>query len=150
MKKNKINLYIIPPLFFFINKSKKVRESDEKATAVKPINNDCSNNDVQKSVEEKPRMPEFYSLNDIKEKFGDNVKNISKDLFEKDSTILEAEDELQLYKKRIIKDDQDNNEKIKKIFLEGPCLYLYYLSYFHSQQQFYRNFRFLFFGLPNF
>ena len=41
-------------------------------------------------------------------------KGISIDLFEKDSKILEAEDELQLYKKRIIKDDQDNNEKIKK------------------------------------
>ena len=42
-------------------------------------------------------MPEFYSLNDIKEKFGDMFKGISIDLFEKDSKILEAEDELQLY-----------------------------------------------------
>ena len=61
-------------------------------------------------------MPEFYSLNDVKENFGDMFKGISIDLFEKDSKILEAEDELQLYKKRIIKDDQDNNEKIKKNF----------------------------------
>lgn len=94
----------------------KINKINDKAKTIESIKNDfdCSLYDKLKRIEEKPKIPEFYSLHDIKEKFGDMFKGISKDLFKKDSKILEAEYELQSYKiKKIKYDDQYISEEIK-------------------------------------
>ena len=85
---------------------------NEKTLKVKSDKNNCFTNDTKNIIEKKNKIPEFYSLNDIKTKFGDMFKGLSVDLFKKDQKILEAEYELQSYIKRKIKDD-DFNEELK-------------------------------------
>jgi hypothetical protein len=91
-------------------------EPNEIETVEKYAKNDSSQNDLQKNEEKKYKIPDFYSLDNIKEKYGDLFIGISKDLFEKDSRIIEAENELQLFSKKNIKNENDcvSNEQIQK------------------------------------
>jgi hypothetical protein len=89
-----------------------VNKLNEKTVKVKSDKNNCFSNDTQNNIEKKNKIPEFYSMNDIKTQFGDMLKGVSVDLFKKDQKILEAEDELQSYMKKKIKYD-DFNEELK-------------------------------------
>ena len=57
---------------------------NEKTLKVKSDKNNCFTNETQNNIERKNKIPEFYSLNDIKTKFGDMFKGVSVDLFKKD------------------------------------------------------------------
>ena len=113
--------YILEEDYFNNSNSKEMidknfNKSNEIKTIEKSDKNDSSQKDLQKNEEKKYKIPDFYSLDDIKKKYGDQFIGISKDLFEKDSRIIEAENELQLFTKKNIKNENDcvYNEQIQK------------------------------------
>ena len=91
-----------------------VYKIDEMKTSEIYFKNDSSQNDTQKNEEKKYKIPDFYCLDNIKEKFGNLFTGISQDLFKKDQKIIEAENELQLFIKKNWKNDspQINNGDI--------------------------------------